>query len=69
MTAWVSRAGSDGRRVPSTFSVVKEDKMPDVGDVAPDFELVSDEGTRVRLSGLRGKKVILYFFPKAGTSG
>ena len=43
--------------------------MPGIGDVAPDFELVSDEGKRVRLSSLRGKKVILYFFPKAGTSG
>lgn len=55
--------------MPSSFSVVKEDKMPGVGDEAPDFELVSDEGTRLRLSDLRGKKVILYFFPKAGTSG
>jgi len=43
--------------------------MPKVGDKAPDLELLSDEGKKVRLSDFRGKKVILYFYPKAGTSG
>jgi peroxiredoxin Q/BCP len=43
--------------------------MPDIGEVAPDFELLSDRGEKVRLSDFRGRKVILYFFPKAGTSG
>ena len=43
--------------------------MPAIGEQAPDFELVSDEGKRLRLSDLQGRKVILYFFPKAGTSG
>jgi peroxiredoxin Q/BCP len=43
--------------------------MPKVGEKAPDFELLSDEGGRVRLSDFRGKKVVLYFYPKAGTSG
>lgn len=43
--------------------------MLKVGDRAPDFTLVSDKGAKVKLSGLKGKKVILYFFPKAGTSG
>ena len=43
--------------------------MPAIGEMAPDFELSSDEGKKVRLSDYRGKKVILYFFPKAGTSG
>lgn len=43
--------------------------MPAIGDLAPDFELTSDRGERVRLSDLRGRKVILYFFPKAGTKG
>jgi len=43
--------------------------MPAIGDLAPGFDLVSEEGKHLRLSDLRGKKVILYFFPKAGTSG
>lgn len=40
-----------------------------VGDMAPDFELLSDSGEKVRLSSYRGKKVILYFYPKDDTSG
>jgi thioredoxin-dependent peroxiredoxin len=39
------------------------------GDPAPDFELPSDTGETVRLSDLRGKRVILYFYPKDDTSG
>ncbi len=44
-------------------------EMPNIGEVAPDFELTSDQGERVKLSSLRGKRVILYFYPKAGSSG
>jgi peroxiredoxin Q/BCP len=40
-----------------------------VGDMAPDFEVLSDTGEPVRLSQFRGKKVILYFYPKDDTSG
>jgi len=43
--------------------------MPEIGGNAPDFELTSDAGEAVRLSDFRGKKVILYFYPKAGTKG
>ncbi len=39
------------------------------GDQAPEFELQSDSGHAVRLSDLRGDKVILYFYPKDNTSG
>lgn len=40
-----------------------------VGDMAPDFEARSDTGDPIRLSDFRGKKVILYFYPKDDTSG
>lgn len=40
-----------------------------VGDIAPDFELTSDSGERVRLSDFRGKRVILYFYPQDDTPG
>lgn len=43
--------------------------MLNVGDVAPDFELTSDEGSKVKLSNYRGQRVLLFFYPKAGTSG
>jgi peroxiredoxin Q/BCP len=39
------------------------------GTPAPDFELPSDSGERVRLSSLRGKPVVLYFYPKDDTPG
>lgn len=40
-----------------------------VGDTAPNFELLSDTGEPVKLSDLRGKRVVLYFYPKDDTSG
>jgi peroxiredoxin Q/BCP len=39
------------------------------GKPAPDFEMTSDEGETVRLSDLRGKQVVLYFYPKDDTPG
>ena len=36
---------------------------------APDFSLVADDGSRVTLSELRGRRVILYFYPRADTPG
>jgi thioredoxin-dependent peroxiredoxin len=39
------------------------------GQPAPDFELQSDSGETVRLSDLRGKPVVLYFYPKDNTPG
>jgi thioredoxin-dependent peroxiredoxin len=39
------------------------------GKPAPDFELTSDAGGTVRLSDLRGKPVVLYFYPKDDTPG
>lgn len=43
--------------------------MIEVGDLAPDFSLPSDRGEVVRLSELRGTRVILFFYPKDDTSG
>lgn len=43
--------------------------MLNVGDMAPDFELISDEGQLVKLSDYRGQKVIVFFYPKAATPG
>ena len=39
------------------------------GDTAPDFTLADDTGAEVTLSGLRGRKVIVYFYPAAMTPG
>ncbi|MFL6060910.1 MAG: thioredoxin-dependent thiol peroxidase [Marmoricola sp.] len=39
------------------------------GDTAPDFDLATDSGGSVSLSGLRGQKVIVYFYPAAMTPG
>lgn len=43
--------------------------MPELNDMAPDFALATDDGSTVRLSSLRGRKVILYFYPKDDTPG
>jgi len=40
-----------------------------VGDTAPDFTLTNDAGEAVTLSDLRGRKVIVYFYPAAMTPG
>ncbi|MEJ2117736.1 MAG: peroxiredoxin, partial [Alphaproteobacteria bacterium] len=43
--------------------------MLNEGDIAPDFELPSDSGNTVKLSDLKGKTVVVYFYPKDNTSG
>lgn len=43
--------------------------MVDVGDKAPDFSMATDGGGTVTLAGLKGKKVVLYFYPKDDTPG
>jgi peroxiredoxin Q/BCP len=40
-----------------------------VGDKAPDFSLLSDQNKTISLKDLRGKKVVLYFYPKDNTPG
>ena len=43
--------------------------MVEEGKPAPDFELTSDEGTKVKLSDFRGSPVVLYFYPKDDSPG
>jgi thioredoxin-dependent peroxiredoxin len=42
--------------------------MVEEGKLAPDFELPSDSGERVKLSDFHGKPVVLYFYPKDDTT-
>jgi peroxiredoxin Q/BCP len=43
--------------------------MPAIGEMAPDFELPNQDGKTIKLSDFRGKKVIMFAFPKADTPG
>ena len=43
--------------------------MIDVGEQAPDFTLPDQAGRPVALGDLRGRRVVLYFYPKADTPG
>lgn len=43
--------------------------MPAKGETAPDFELLNQDEKPVKLSDFKGKKVILFAFPRAATSG
>jgi peroxiredoxin Q/BCP len=43
--------------------------MLNVGDRAPDFDLMAHTGERVRLSDLKGHRIVLWFYPKADTPG
>jgi thioredoxin-dependent peroxiredoxin len=50
-------------------AIIMADQRVSPGDTAPDFTLGSDTGEQVRLSDLRGRKVIVYFYPAAMTPG
>jgi peroxiredoxin Q/BCP len=43
--------------------------MLQTGDKAPEFTLTADDGSEVSLSDFRGRRVVLYFYPKADTAG
>jgi peroxiredoxin Q/BCP len=54
------------------LSATRPDYAPDVvseGEPAPDFSATTDKGERVSLSDFRGKRVVLYFYPKDDTPG
>jgi peroxiredoxin Q/BCP len=44
-------------------------KVLRIGDTAPDFEALSDSGKTIKLSDFRGRRVVLYFYPKDNTPG
>lgn len=48
---------------------LKRPNMLNVGSPAPDFEVQDHLGETVRLRELRGKRVVLWFYPKADTPG
>jgi peroxiredoxin Q/BCP len=43
--------------------------MLNVGDEAPDFEVLAHDGKKVKLSSYRGSRVVLWFYPAADTPG
>jgi thioredoxin-dependent peroxiredoxin len=43
--------------------------MLQIGETAPDFILKSHQGKQIALAKLRGRKVILWFYPEADTPG
>lgn len=54
--------------MPAVKSSKPPKSPPAVGKVAPDFTLETDEGTTLSLRSLRGRPVVLYFYPKDDTS-
>jgi peroxiredoxin Q/BCP len=63
LTAALANGGCQTQRVATAGS------LPAVGQDAPSFELVSNEGVSVSLDAIRGKWLVLYFYPKDFSSG
>ena len=51
------------------YVFMKGSKMLKVGDAAPDFSATDQNGRPVQLKDFRGKRVVLWFYPKANTGG
>jgi len=49
--------------------LLRRPQMLAVGSQAPDFAVTAHDGSTVRLTDFRGKKVVLWFYPKANTGG
>jgi peroxiredoxin Q/BCP len=58
-----------GPREANLASMPETQSIPREGDNAPDFDLEADDGSRVSLESLRGRNVVLFFYPKDNTSG
>jgi peroxiredoxin len=67
---WATAAGLAGVSIASGQAAAPPKTHLKAGDMAPDFELPSTAGGKVKLSDMRGKKnVVLAFFPAAFTGG
>jgi peroxiredoxin len=55
--------------IPILKSILRRPKMLKVGDPAPEFAVQDHTGAMRRLSGYRGRHVVLWFYPKADTPG
>jgi len=51
------------------YDFIRRENAMNVHDKAPDFSLQDEDGKDVSLKDLRGKTVVLYFFPRADTPG
>lgn len=50
-------------------AMLRRPRMLEVGTVAPEFTVDAHDGSNATLSDFRGKKVMLWFYPKANTGG
>jgi len=57
------------RSARASGKMTKEGIMLKAGDKAPSFRLKADDGKEIALAGLKGKAVVLYFYPRAMTPG
>ena len=57
------------RVLPNDASAPAPGTTPRVGDPAPDFTLPADDGTAVTLRRLRGRPVVLFFYPRDDSPG
>lgn len=65
----VRRMGEVARAGPIQDPARRGVGMLNVGDTAPEFAVPDQSGKVVKLSDLRGKNVVLWFYPKADTPG
>jgi peroxiredoxin Q/BCP len=66
---WLAANQRQGQFGPKRDERMTMAKTLKEGDTAPDFDLPTDGGRRFKLSGQRGKAVVVYFYPKDDTSG